>query len=200
MNDHTRNVAIFIFDDVEALDFCAPFEVFSVTKRRDGGSPFNVYTVAEERRPVIARGGLSVNPRYSFGDCPLPDVLLVPGGHGTRREMENATALDWIKRRASEAELVLSVCTGALVLARAGLLDDLTATTHASALNLLREVAPNTIVDETKRYVDNGKVIVSAGVAAGLDMSLHTIARLLGSKTARETARYIEYDWKSEEV
>jgi len=89
MANHPRNVAIFIFDEVEVLDFCGPFEVFSVTGRRDGSNPFNVYTVAQEPRPILARNELSINPRYTFSDCPAPDILLIPGGFGTRREMNN---------------------------------------------------------------------------------------------------------------
>jgi transcriptional regulator GlxA family with amidase domain len=195
-----RKVAIFIFDEVEVLDFCSPFEVFSVTGRRDGLEPFQVQLIAEEMRPVIARNNFSVNPHLTFADSPPPDVLLVPGGFGTRREMHNRAAIEWIKSVAPRAELVLSVCTGALVLAKAGLLDGLTATTHFAALDLLAEVAPTTTVDRARRFVDNGRVITSAGISAGIDMSLHAVARLLGEKQAEETARYMEYDWRRDSV
>ena len=195
MTNRSRNVAIFIFDEVEVLDFCGPFEVFSITGNQDESKPFNVYTVAEELRPVIARNNLSVNPQYSLRDCPPPDILLVPGGLGTRSEMNNITVVTWIKNCAQNTELVLSVCTGSLLLAKAGLLEGLTATTHHLALNDLKKVAPNTIIDENKRFVDNGNVIVSAGISAGIDMSLHVIARLLGREQAEKTARYMEYNW-----
>jgi transcriptional regulator GlxA family with amidase domain len=195
MSNPSRNVAIFIFDEVEVLDFCGPFEVFSVTGSQDGSNPFNVYTVAEERRPVIARNNFSINPRYSIRDCPPPNILLIPGGLGTRREMNNRSILGWIKGCAQKTELVLSVCTGSLVLAKAGLLEGLTATTHHLALPALKKVAPNTVIDETKRFVDNGNVIISAGVSAGIDMSLHVVAKLLGKEKAEETARYMEYNW-----
>jgi len=195
MTNRSRNVAIFIFDEVEVLDFCGPFEVFSITGNQDESKPFNVYTVAEELRPVIARNNLSVNPHYSLRDCPPPDILLVPGGLGTRREMNNTTLVTWIKNCAQNTELVLSVCTGSLLLAKAGLLEGLTATTHHLALNDLKKVAPNTIIDENKRFVDNGNVIVSAGISAGIDMSLHVIAKLLGREQAEKTARYMEYNW-----
>lgn len=191
-----RNVAILIFDDVEVLDFCGPFEVFSVTGRRDDTNPFEVYTVAEKDAPVLARNQLSVNPRYTISNCPKPDILLVPGGFGTRREMHNQTVIDWIKENAEDAELILSVCTGSLLLAKAGLLENLAATSHHGAIDLLREVAPNTNVQPEKRYIDNGRVIVSAGVSAGIDMSFYVVAKLLGEDVAVETARYIEYDWK----
>src|SRR6516162_9336826 len=121
----TRNLAILIFDDVEVLDFCGPFEVFSVANAFTDPPAFHVFSVAEKAGPVLTRGGLSVNPHRRLADCPLPDVLLVPGGQGTRREMHNPTLIDWIKAHAPEAELVLSVCTGALLLAKAGLLDGL---------------------------------------------------------------------------
>lgn len=190
-----RNVAILIFDEVEVLDFCGPFEVFSVAGRPGGQNPFNVYTVAQKAGPVLARNNLSVNPAYTFADCPRPDVLLVPGGYGTRREMHNGALTGWIAARAEEVELLLSVCTGALLLAKAGLLEGLSATTHHGALGLLKEVAPNTSVLESERVVDNGKVILSAGISAGIDMSLYAVGRMLGVEAAEETARYMEYDW-----
>jgi transcriptional regulator GlxA family with amidase domain len=194
--NHPRNVAILIFDEVEVLDFCGPFEVFSVTGRRDNSNPFNVYAVAEEKRPVLARNRLSVNPSYTIRDCPQPDILVVPGGLGTRREMHNPILIDWIKGCSEKAELVLSVCTGALLLAKAALLEGLAATTHHGAIELLKEVAPNTSVQANKRIVDNGRIIVSAGISAGIDMSLHVVAKLLGKEQALDTAQYMEYDWK----
>jgi transcriptional regulator GlxA family with amidase domain len=189
-----RNVAVLLFDDVEVLDFAGPFEVFSVAGRRDGLEPFAVYTVAERAGPVLARGALSVNPRYSFVDCPPPDVLVLPGGFGTRREMHNPALLEWISAAAAPAEVVLSVCTGALLLARAGLLDGLAATTHHSAVELLREHAPATTVHPDERIVDNGKYVVAAGISAGIDAALHVTARLLGPALAAEAARYMEYE------
>lgn len=192
----TRNVAILIFDDVEVLDFCGPFEVFGVTGRNDNPKPFNVYTVAE-KSPITARNGLSVNPTYSLDNCLPPDILLVPGGFGTRREMHNATIINWIQAQFPKVELMLSVCTGALMLGKAGLLDGLSATTHFRAEDELREAAPNTTLCMRERYVDNGKVITSAGISAGIDMALYTVGRLLGAEVAAETAYYMQYDyWK----
>ncbi len=192
----SRKVAILMFNEVEVLDFCGPFEVFSVTGRRENTKPFDVYTVAENPGPILARNGLSVNPRHTISDCPEPDLLLVPGGQGTRKEMNNRVLTDWLIATSSRSELLLSVCTGALLLARAGLLDDLKATTHHGALDLLRETAPRTTVLEGSRFVDNGKIICSAGISAGIDMSLYVVARLLGKNQAFETAAYMEYDWK----
>lgn len=186
--------AILIFDEVEVLDFAGPFEVFSVTGRRQKLEPFDVYTVAERLTPIAARNGLSVNPRHSFADCPPPDILVVPGGYGTRREMKNPVLLEWIARVAPTCELLLSVCTGALVLGAAGLLDGREATTHFLAFDELRAVAPHATVHENRRIVDNGNLILSAGVSAGIDMSLHVVVRLLGTEVARETASYMEYE------
>src|SRR5579885_372208 len=135
----TRNVAILIFDEVEVLDFCGPFEVFGVTGVRDQGErPFHVYTVAEKAGPVLARNGLSVNPGFTFANCPPPDILLVPGGRGTRREIHNEALVNWVRAQAGRVELLLSVCTGALILAQAGLLDGLSATTHFLAFEIGR--------------------------------------------------------------
>ena len=190
-----RRVCIVIFDQVEVLDFCGPFEVFSVTGGRQGLTPFEVCTASEDGQRITARGGLSVNPTYSFANCPRADILLMPGGIGTRREMNNPEMLDWVKRMAADAELILSVCSGALVLAKAELLNGLSATTHHCALDELRAIDPDIAVDGEKRFIDNGRVIVSAGISAGIDMSLHVVARLLGEEQALETARYMEYEW-----
>ena len=193
----TRNVAILIFDDVEVLDFCGPYEVFGVIGRWNDSQPFNVYTVAEHSKPILARNKLSVNPQYAIANCPPSDILLVPGGFGTRREMHNLVLIDWIRQCFEHSELLLSVCTGALLLAKAGLLENLAATTHHLAIDLLKEVAPNTEIRAGDRFVDNGKIILSAGISAGIDMSLYVVAKLLGKKAAIETAEYMEYDWKS---
>lgn len=192
----TRNVSILIFDDVEVLDFCGPFEVFGVTGRDETPTPFKVSLVAERLSPVIARNGLSVLPHYELATAPLADVLVVPGGWGTRREMNNAGLVEWIKGAAAGAEFALSVCTGALLLGRAGLLDGLDVTTHWGAIELLRETCPAARVHEQRKYIDNGRIVTSAGISAGIDASLHVVGRLLGEDTARETARYMEYDWQ----
>src|SRR5271165_2503704 len=143
--NRTRTLAILLFDDVEVLDFCGPFEVFSVASRFTDPPAFKLLTMAEKAGPVVTRGGLSVNPHHRLTDCPQPDLLLVPGGPGTRQEMHNVALIDWIRQASLKAELVLSVCTGALLLAKAGLLDGLETTTHHGAIDLLRQVAPKTI-------------------------------------------------------
>lgn len=191
-----RHLAIFVFDDVEVLDFAGPFEVFSVTQWQQEVKPFQVSLVAEKSGPVLARNGFSVNPHYTYENLPAADLILIPGGFGTRREMHNPVVLDWVKRQATQVELVLSVCTGSMVLGAAGLLDGLSATTHHLRYDLLRQTAPRCQVKDQQRVVDAGKVITSGGIAAGIDMSFHVVARLLGADVALETAEYMEYPWQ----
>ncbi|MBL8146590.1 MAG: DJ-1/PfpI family protein [Anaerolineae bacterium] len=191
-----RNVAIVLFDEVEVLDFAGPFEVFSVAGSLGGEKTLNVYTVAEEMRVIQARGGLQVLPGYTLRDCPPPDIIVVPGGYGTRHQMKNAVLLGWLREQAGRVELLTSVCTGSLVLGGAGLLDGWQATTHHEEIDLLVEAAPAANVVRDVRYVDNGRIITSAGVQAGMDMALHVVARLLGEETARAAAANIEYDWR----
>lgn len=189
-----KNVAILLFDDVEVLDFAGPFEVFSVTDELNDYNIFYVFTVAETVRAITARNGLSVNPHYALSDCPKPDILIVPGGSGTRPVLWKENIIKWIKDAAREAELVLSVCSGALVLAKAGLLEGLQATTHHEVLDELVSLAPNTKILRDQRYVDNGSVMSSAGISAGIDMSLHVVEKLFGDEYATRTARYMEYN------
>lgn len=193
-----RNLAILLFEDVELLDLAGPMEVFSVASRLHESEAFHVFTVAEVDGPVRTRQGLIVIPDHTFMDAPGAHILLIPGGIGTRREMSNSGLIEWIRERSEEADLVLSVCTGALLLARAGLLSGLQATTHHDAFQLLRETAPDAEVLENERLIDNGNVILSAGVAAGIDMAFHVVARLLGEDAAKATARHIEYEWRPE--
>ena len=188
-----RNVAILLFDDVEVLDFAGPFEVFAVTDELNNHTIFNVFTVAETHHAIKPRNGLSVNPDYALSDCPMPDVLIVPGGYGTRQVIEKRDIIEWIQLVSKEAELVLSVCTGSLVLAKAGILEGLQATTHHQVLDTLASLAPNTKIINDKRYVDNGSIVTAAGISAGIDMCFYIIEKLLGSEYAEETATYMEY-------
>jgi transcriptional regulator GlxA family with amidase domain len=201
-----RNVAIFIFDDVEVLDFAGPFEIFSVCGLRSNSEkPFNVYTVAEKEQ-ITARNNLLIQPNYLLHNCPQPDILLIPGGggihadgtaFGSRKEMHNEILLNWVREQNKRIELLLSVCTGSLILAKAGLLEGLSATTHWKAVEAMQAAAPNTKLFPEKRWVDNGRIILSAGVSAGIDMSLYVISKLLGKEAADENAQYIQYDyWK----
>jgi transcriptional regulator GlxA family with amidase domain len=194
-----RNTAIFIFDEVEVLDFCGPFEVFSVTNELNNNELFNVFTVSERMKTVRTKNGLRVLPDYDLDNSPVPDILIVPGGRGTRRVMHNSGVLSWIKTIAAGTELVLTVCTGSLVVAKTGLLDGLKTTTHHEVLPLLRETAPDTEVLSNQRFVDNGSIIVSAGISAGIDMCLYVVDKLHGESTANRTARYMEYSWSREQ-
>ena len=188
-----RNVAILLFDDVEVLDFAGPFEVFAVTDELRGHDTFNVFTVAENIGTIRARNGLKVVPHFTREACPAPHVLIVPGGFGTRALLNKPALLEWLRLKARHAEMLMSVCTGALVLAKAGLLDGLRATTHHECLGLLRELAPQAEVVETERFTDNGKILTAAGISAGIDCALHAIERLLGRDAATATATYMEY-------
>ena len=196
-----RQVAILLFNEIEVLDFAGPFEVFGVAGMRSGERPFQVFTIAEGG-PVYARNGLSINPTYLLNDHPKPNILVIPGGggihpdgtpFGSRREVNNPAVINWILRNAPTAEIVLSVCTGAFLLAKAGLLDGLMATTHFKAEAGLRALAPNTTLAMHERWVDNGQIITSAGISAGIDASLHVVGRLLGEEAAAETAAYMQY-------
>jgi transcriptional regulator GlxA family with amidase domain len=194
------NVGILVFDGVEVLDFAGPFEVFSRTRlepgtasrRSEDTAPFRVFTVAAERRPISATGGLEVVPAFSFADTPPIDLLVVPGGYGTRPLLDHAPTVDWIRTTAGRARHVTSVCTGSLLLARAGLLKGRRATTHWGALDLLASIDPSVHVEREERVVEDG-IVSSAGVAAGIDMAFRVVERLHGKAVADETAHYIEY-------
>ena len=188
-----RTIALLIFDDVEVLDFAGPFEVFSVADERHEYKLFDITVVAKERKPVTTRNGLSVNPHRSIEDVTTTDMLIVPGGLGTRPLIHDEGLIDWIKAVSENAEHVMSVCSGALLLARAGLLHGLKATTHQGALKLLSELAPDTEVIPDIRFTDNGKVLTSAGISAGIDMSLYMVEKLHGTAVADATANYMEY-------
>jgi transcriptional regulator GlxA family with amidase domain len=189
-----------IFDDVEILDFCGPFEVFASATRPteiDGGPEtrlFEVFTVAERPEIVTCRGGLLVQPNHTLDSHPHLDVVVIPGGYGTRREQENPVVLDWIARQRQMGVLTTSVCTGAFLLGAAGLLHGLRATTHWTTIDGLRGSLPATNVLADVRVVDEGEIITSAGVSAGIDMALHVVRRLHGDEVALRTARDMEYE------
>jgi transcriptional regulator GlxA family with amidase domain len=195
-----RNVGILIFPDVEILDFCGPFEVFAsatLPAQTDGGLEtrlFEVFTIAERPDVVACRGGLLVQPNHTLDNHPPLDLVVVPGGYGTRREQENRVILDWIARQRRTGALTTSVCTGAFLLGAAGLLDGLRATTHWTTIDGLSNSLPTTEVLADARVVDEGHIITSAGVSAGIDMALHVVRRLHGHEIARRTARDMEYD------
>lgn len=195
-----RSVGILIFDGVEVLDFCGPFEVFNVARRPEAGGEegrlFRVQTVAEERRIIACTGGLLVQPHLAIDDAAARfDILVVPGGMGTRRERLNGRLLDWIAARDAEVELLTSVCTGAFLLAERGILDGKRATTHWASVEWMTNQYPNVRMLADARVVDEGRVVTSAGISAGIDMALHVVARLHGEDAAAFTARQMEYDY-----
>jgi len=195
-----KRVGIVIFDDVEVLDFCGPFEVFSAVRlnedrRREDASPFDVLLVAEKSGPVSASGGMKVIPDHAFHTCPKLDVLVVPGGWGTRRELKNPAMLDWLRQRAAEVETLTSVCTGSMLLGFAGLLDGRHATTHWKALDWMRDSFPSVTVEYDQHVVEDGRVLTSAGISAGIDMALKAVARHCGETAARATAMHMEYPY-----
>jgi transcriptional regulator GlxA family with amidase domain len=189
------NTAVFIFEDMELLDFAGPFEIFSVTDQLNDSSLFNTYTVARDNEVVSTKNRVLIKPHYTLANCPRPDILVVPGGKGARPLLNMPGLLDWVAEKAEEAKLVLSVCTGALVLAKAGVLNGLRATTHHLCFDELEAMGGGIKIYRDARYIDNGRIITSAGVAAGMDMSLYVVAKLHGAKMAQNTADYIEYDW-----
>lgn len=199
-----RNLAILIFNGVQIIDYTGPYEVFGGTYS-DAGAAFNVYTVAEKPDAITTAMGMSVNPKYSFDNAPKPNLLLIPGGGGSKPGMPgvggvlaNPRIIKWVQDNARDAELVMSVCNGAFILAQAGLLDGLTATTTAPLIKLLAETSPKTKVVNDRRFVDNGKIITTAGLSSGIDGALHVVEKLFGRGTAQMVALGIEYNWDPE--
>lgn len=189
-------VGILLFDEVEVLDFAGPFEVFSLASyAQTETKPFMVRTISQVKEPVRARNGLQILPDFCFRDNPSFDIVIIPGGYGAEEiEIHNEVVIDWIKEQVQKVELLASVCTGAFLLAKAGLLDGKKATTHWMDLDRLEKEFPLVEVQRGQKFVDQGKIITSAGISAGIDMSFYIIGKLLGDDIARLTARRMEYD------
>jgi transcriptional regulator GlxA family with amidase domain len=198
-----RNVGIYVYDEVEVLDFAGPFEVFFTASRvfrrqhPDGEPPFNVFTVGETGTSIKARGSLAVEPHFAFDQHPKIEVLIIAGGVVTK-ELEKPGVIAWIAAHSKLAELTASVCTGAFLLGKAGLLTGKRVITHWEDVTDLRAMLPNTQVIEAGRWQDEGALVTSAGISAGLDMSLHLVARLAGHELAVRTARQMDYDWREQ--
>jgi transcriptional regulator GlxA family with amidase domain len=191
-----RNVAILVFDQVEVLDFAGPYEVFNVTAELNDPAPFNVYTIAESAAPIRTRGQLSVNPNYSIYQMPSADILIVPGGFGSRVLLHKPHLINWLRAQAEQIEMLISICTGALVLAKAGLLSGLTIMTHHDNLSELEQlVDSSSTITVDNRYFDNGKILLAGGVSAGIDLSLYVIRKLLGDRVLSKTLNEMEYAW-----
>ena len=189
------NIGIYIYDQAEVLDFSGPFEVFSTASRIcTSGELFNVFLVSETGNIVEARGGYSVYPSYGFHNHPKIDVLIVVGGVHAN-EISKAQVIGWIAENAKKAKLVASVCTGAFLLAEARILTTQNVTTHWMDIPDLRASYPDLTVHESSRWMDEGSVVTSGGISAGIDMSLHLVSRLHSLELAEKTARQMEFNW-----
>jgi putative intracellular protease/amidase len=191
-----RNLAILIFDGVQIIDYTGPFETFGHVPL-DGNHAFNIYTVSEKPQAITTSMGMSVNPKYTLDNAPEPNILVIPGGD-VRGQENNPAVLKFIQDKAKNAEIVMSVCNGAYILAKTGLLDGLEATTTANLIPGLKLAAPKTKVVDDKRFVDNGKIITTAGLSSGIDGALHVIDRLFGRGVAQSAALGMEYNWDPE--
>ena len=197
----TYSVGIFVFDNVEVLDFAGPYEVFTTASRVYGKqnllssvTPFEVFTIGKTKESVRARAGLKIDPDFDFNSHPKIDVLLIPGGVITEA-LKDASVINWIASISKQTKLTASICTGAFLLAKAGLLEGKSATTHWEDIEDLRVMFPHLEVKEQMRWVDEGKIVTSAGISAGIDMSLHLVERLINRDLALSTARQMEFDW-----
>lgn len=194
---YTRNVAIVLYDGVEILDFAGPAEVFAAAASQGAHGrerAFNPYTVSKTREAIVSQGFVDVVPDYSIADAPKPDIIVLPGG-GTDSLLRDPEWLAWVERASAEAETVLTVCTGAFIAGRLGLLDGHDATTWYAAVPRLQAEHPQASVIPGRRFIDSGKLITTAGVSAGIDGALHLVARTLGRYVADRTAEYMEYAW-----
>lgn len=192
------NTGIFLFNDIELLDFAGPYEVFSVTSELNDYGLFKVFTITQDGNSVKSVNGLTVVPDYSFKNHPAIDILVIPGGVGTKREMNNPAVLAWLQRNHQTAQITFSVCSGARLLGKLGLLDNLEYTTHHEVIPELREIAPRAIINQERRFIDNGKIMTSGGISAGIDLSLHVVEKLYGREVKEKTMAYMEY-FKGEE-
>jgi transcriptional regulator GlxA family with amidase domain len=198
----TINVAIYVYPEVEVLDFAGPYEVFTTASRvhrkraLPGPEPFKVFTVAREKGVVRARAGLVMTTDFTMEETHPPvDVLIIPGGVVTA-ELALPRVCEWIQRAGANAQIIASVCTGAFLLAQAGLLDGKNATTHWEDVEEMQAMFPAVTVIDGRRWVDEGSVVTSAGISAGMDMSLYLVERIAGRELAEWTARQMDYEWR----
>ena len=193
-------VGILIFDDVEILDVAGPFEVFAVTRlneeqRLQQSSPFKVYLISETNKQITAIGGLRLTPDVTITECPELDLLIIPGGWGTRKESKNKILVNWISNQFTNDRLIASVCTGSSLLGKAGLLDGRDATTHWRAFDFLKESAPKARILKNVRFTLIEPIFTSAGVSAGIDLALRIVSHFFGTEIGQATARYMEYPY-----
>lgn len=189
-------VAIYVFPGVELLDYAGPFEVFSCANERMPEPRFEVFALSQRGGGVESVNGLVCVPAHSIASAPPADVLVLPGGDGTRAQLEIPEVMRWVAEQAQRAQKILTVCGGARFPAALGLLDGLAATTHHSVMPWMREHAPRCRLVEGVPFVDNGRIVTSAGISAGIDASLFVVGQLCGIEIARATAAHMEYDWR----
>lgn len=189
------NVGIYIYDQAEVLDFSGPFEVFSTASRVcENDNPFDVFLISESGNTISARAGYRVMPNYGFNDHPMIDVLIVAGGVHSN-EIGKSQVMEWIYQQSTNASITASVCTGAFLLAKAKVLKEHKVTTHWEDMANLRSEFPKLNVIENVRWVDEGNIITSGGISAGIDMSLHLVSRLHSNELAEKTARQMDFSW-----
>lgn len=189
------NVGIYIYDQAEVLDFSGSFEVFSTASRVcKNDNPFDVFLISESGNAISARAGYRVLPSYGFNDHPMIDVLIVAGGVHSN-EMDKSQVIEWIYQQSINASITASVCTGAFLLAKAKVLKEHKVTTHWEDIADLRSEFPQLGIIENVRWVDEGNIITSGGISAGIDMSLHLVSRLHSNDLAEKTARQMDFSW-----
>ncbi|MGB9801767.1 MAG: DJ-1/PfpI family protein [Arcobacter sp.] len=189
------NVGIYIYNNAEVLDFSGPFEVFSVASRfLNDKDKFNVFLISEKENTVTARGNYKINSHYTFENVPKTDLLIIVGGIHTE-EVKKTAVINWIKEQSKNTKIVASVCTGAFLLAEAGIITNHTVTTHWEDIADLKKDYPTLNVVEDVRWVDEGNILTSAGISAGIDMSLHLVSKIKNLDLANQTAKQMQFDW-----
>lgn len=191
-----KNVGILIFDKIELLDFAGPFEVFSVTGELSGYTLCRTFTVEEHGETITTVNGLRVIPDFSFSNSPDIDILVIPGGSGSRDSAARESVIKWVSVCNERSEITFSVCSGSRILGRAGLLDNIEYTTHHEVADEMTGIAPRGILVTGKRFIGSGKIFTSAGISAGIDLSLYIVEKIFGKETMKKTKAYMEYgDW-----
>ncbi|MEW9122466.1 MAG: DJ-1/PfpI family protein [Thermotaleaceae bacterium] len=191
------NVGIFLFNNVELLDFAGPYEVFSDVSEVYNDAMFHVFTVSEEGQEIKSVNGLKILPDFSFADHPRIDILIIPGGEGTKSEIKKENVLKWVNSSCISSKMTMSVCSGARLLGKLGFLDNIECTTHHEVIEDPKGIAPKATVRTDKRFVSYDKISTSAGISAGIDLSLFIIEKLCGSSVANKVRVYMEYgDWE----
>jgi transcriptional regulator GlxA family with amidase domain len=192
-----KHFGIFLFDDMELMDFAGPYEVFTAVNLALEEMLCKVYTISETGSTIKTINGLQVLPDFSIDNSPQPEILVIPGGNGTRQLVNNLSFIQWLKSSAEKSEIVFSVCSGARLLAKAGLLEGLEFTTHHLVYEDVAQLAPSAKLKKEKRFTDNGKVMTAGGITAGIDLSLYIVEKLFGLSTAKKVQVYMEYgDWR----